>query len=146
MSDDASDAALMEALQATPDEKSLLASVSNPFLCDKLLLGVLRAPVEEPLHVLVCPDMHKSDQFNNFIIDEAVKMPYVAAHLERKRIAPPLFTLSCPSIPANNMQYDGRDAVQDKLIEYFCKDLIRFASEERARFQLALPLCVCVVF
>lgn len=128
--DDDDDDAMLLALAPTEHERRLLATVSDAVLQDKLLLLVLRAEIGVPLQLFACPSMHMSDSFCQFNIEVAVKQTYVAVELERKRESPPLFALSCPSAPAINMVYDGDDSVQDKLIEFFCKDLLRFEDNK----------------
>lgn len=128
MESDAEEEALRRALEPTQDEAALLTTVSDTTLRDKLLFLVLRAEVGILLDVYVCPTMNKSDNFSQFNIEEAVKGQYIAAKLERKRESPPLFALSCSDAPELQMIYEG-DKVQDKLIEYFNKDLIRFEDK-----------------
>lgn len=140
VSSDDEDAALLDALAPTEQERTLLVSVSDAALQDKLLLLLLRAEVGIPVGVYVCPSMHKSDSFQNFDIAKAVNEEYVAAMIERKREQPPHFVLRCPSNPHMDMEYDGQDVVQDKLIEFFCKDLIRFEMKEVSWSQ---PHCAC---
>lgn len=121
------------AFDPTELEAKLLASVNDEVLKEKLLATVLRAVLHAPLTLKVCPEMHMSDQFASFNIEDAVKLPYVDAVLVRKREHPLLFTITCAATPANDMTYDGEDTVQDKLIEFFCKDLIRFTEQVHAR-------------
>lgn len=131
------DEAVMRALEATDHEQALLAAVSDLVLRDKLLFLLLRAEVGAKVDVHVCPSMHMSDQFSQFNIEEAVKQPYLAAQLERKRERPPLFGLHCADAPENDRTYDGEDDVQDKLIEFFSKDLIRF--DDKVRWTASSP-------
>lgn len=112
--------------------RALLGSVSDEMLRNQILSNVLGLEPGWSLTVMVCPIMHMSDSFQSFNIDEAVKLQYVEANLQRKRRRPPLFVLACPSEPANDATYDGGDCVQDKLIEYFNKNLIRFNDEQPA--------------
>lgn len=125
-------------------EEALLAAVCEEELRTELLVKVLRSELHQPFDIYVSPDMHNKDQFNNFIIEDALKLDYVVAKLEHTRTSPPMFVLTCAEAPANSATYDGGDAIQDKLLQLFCLKLIRFEEEVcvASSKECSEPLCM----
>lgn len=129
---DAHDDAMLHALSPSAEEAQLLQSaVNDPSLHDRLLFMLLRAQVGERVSVLVNERMCESDSFTGTSLPELVATGrYLQASISRRLEANGKcsFTLSCDTMTALNKTYEDDD-VQDFLIEYFMKDLIRFADE-----------------
>lgn len=135
---DAADAAVEELLcEPTAEEKALLFGIADPSMREALLLGVLRAPTGEAVLLQVNARMEESDAFCGANLSELLHSgTYEDAYIQRVQAEPLSFKLTCPACPALNRSYVGDD-VQDKLLEFFAKELIRFQPSKTAEVHAA---------
>ncbi|MGA1354892.1 MAG: hypothetical protein ACO32I_08990 [Candidatus Limnocylindrus sp.] len=126
-SDDGAAAGEEMALEPTAEENALLVSIADPDLREALLLGVLRSPPGESVLVQVNVRMAESDGFCGARLPELLQNGmFEDAYLHRAGCEAVMsFELTCPACPALSRSYVGDD-VQDKLLEFFAKELIRF--------------------
>lgn len=122
------DAAMLDALAATEAESKMLAFVTDEALRDELLFCLLRAPVGEPVRVQVNARMNESDNGGK-LRELLAHGEFVDATLTPATRADgngvSSFALHCKGMPNLNRTYDGDD-LEDKLIQFFAKELIRF--------------------
>lgn len=127
--DEASDAALLKALDANDEECALLSCVTDTGLRDNLLFLVLRSPVDEPVRVQVNARMHESDAFMRGSLADIVENgEYLDAALVKLAGDKLAYRLTCEAQPKLGRAYAGDD-IEDHLLQYFAKDLIRFKTD-----------------
>lgn len=129
------------ALEPTAEEEALLVSIADPDLREALLLGVLRSPPGEMVLVQVNVSMAESDGFCGARLPELLQNgKFEDAQLQRTDSAAVMsFALTCPACPALSRMYVGDD-VQDKLLEFFAKELMRFKPSKCMEVSLMKPV------
>lgn len=117
---------MLKELVATEGEAQLLAFVTDEVLRDELLFGLLRVPVGEPVHVQVNAQMQRSDN-GGVLKDLLANGEWLDATLiaDAREGIERSYALRCSAMPDLERTYDGDD-IEDKLIQFFAKELIRF--------------------
>lgn len=125
------DDALLAALSPSSAELKLLQCVEDAPLRDMLLFRLLRAPVGECVHVQINKLMGMSDSFCGAKLSEIVAAgEYVDATLRRisrDDDGEQCYVLSCSSQSTLDRTYE-KDDIEDFLLQFFAKNLIRFPS------------------
>lgn len=131
----AEDDELLMALLPNAYEQALLAYVCDDALKDALLFGLLRAPVGDAVPVQVNTRQAESDAFAGAVLTDLIANgEYVDATLTRAVCDADKFSfeLRCASLPSMDKTYIGDD-VEDKLLQFFAKELIRFPGVQVGR-------------
>lgn len=130
---DALDQAMLSALEATEAEARLLQFVNDDVLRDELLLCLLRAPLGEPVCVQVNGLMNASDN-GGVLTDLLASGEWLDATLvaDGRDGIVSSYELRCPSKLELERTYEGDD-IEDKLIQFFAKELIRFPRSSSSK-------------
>lgn len=130
--DDEELARVLEAMQPDEREAALLRCIEDHALRDKLLFSLLRAPVGASVHVQVSARMNESDGFcpGGSLREILSSGSFEEAILRREGDGEAIFfALSCEACPHLERTYAGDD-IEDKLLQYFAKELIRFPEHQ----------------
>lgn len=140
---DDGDEALLRALSATEAELKLLQHVHDEVLRDKLLFCLLRAPIGEAVHVSVNARIRECHHGCN-LQDVLENGEYLAATVTRAVAEADAysFALRCGAMPTLDQKY-VEDDVEDKLLQSFALELIRFLRFPRSNVRFH---CECRTF